>query len=81
MSTKFLVVGTLLRGALDRPETLDDDGQAAAYWQLRMDESQQIRVAYELGMCEARVEWKRKPVSREAPGRVDRMMQIAERIA
>jgi hypothetical protein len=67
------------RGALERPEPLDEDGQAAAFWQLRMDESQQIRVAYELAMCEARVEWKKKPVSRghEPADRVDRMMQIA----
>jgi hypothetical protein len=61
MSKRFVVVSTMLRGALARPEVLDDDGQAAAFWQLRMDESQALRVNFELAMNEARVEWKQKP--------------------
>lgn len=57
---RFVVVATLRRGVLPKPRVLDDAGQAEAFWRLRMDESQAVRVRFELGMDEARVVWNRK---------------------
>jgi len=48
-------VWSLKRGVIDPPEELDEAGQAAAFWQLRHDESQALRVNFEL--CRNRVVW------------------------
>ncbi len=79
MSTRFVVVASTRRGVIDPPEELDEAGQAAAFWRLREDESQSLRVAFELGMNEARVIWKKPVKSYEPAARVDRMMAISAR--
>lgn len=81
--TRFAVVATLQRGVLAKPELLDEDGQAAVFWQLRMDESQSLRAGFEVAINEARVVWnqKRKPVRRAVEdARVERMVELARRV-
>ncbi len=60
MNVFFVVVGTLRRGALKKPELLDDANQWRAFSAWRMDESRDARVRYELGDC---VVWNAKPVA------------------
>jgi len=56
---RFVVIGSLQRGAVDPPEPLNEDGQAAAFWGLRMDESRAMRVAFEMG--DSQVIWRKPP--------------------
>ena len=54
---RFVAVATLQRGVLPRPKVLSDGDQADAFWQLRMDESQDLRVEFELATDDVRVAW------------------------
>jgi hypothetical protein len=37
---RFVVVGTMVRGALDPPEPLDENGQVLAAYRMQMDEAE-----------------------------------------
>lgn len=41
---RFVVVSTMLRGVLDKPEPLDQDGQLAAFKQALADADQDARL-------------------------------------
>lgn len=56
MNFRFVVIATTLRGALDRPELLDDANQWRAFSTWRESESRDVRAAFELG---ERVVWKK----------------------
>lgn len=89
---RFVIVGTLKRGALDRPfELLDDAGEMAAFSRWRQDVSRKIRAEWELdAMLDARVVWndrdqwsgirdKKKPVRHIGNKGVARMLELAAR--
>jgi hypothetical protein len=79
---RFVVIATMRRGVLKRPEPLDDANQWRAFSAWRQDESRLIRAEWELdAMNEARVVWAKKPVKSAALIRVDRMMELAGRRA
>lgn len=59
---RFVVIATVRRGVLDTPELLDEAGEMAAFWRLRHDESQDLRVTFEMAMADTRVVWNRIPV-------------------
>jgi hypothetical protein len=59
LSVRFVVVASLLRGALDRPEVLDDANQWRAFSSWRQGESREVRTDFELRYDEARVVWAR----------------------
>lgn len=64
-AVRFVAVWTLKRGALKRPEVLDDANQWRAFSAWRMDASGDVRAAFELGET---VVWARPVAS--AGGRV-----------
>jgi hypothetical protein len=80
--TRFVVIATARRGALKRPELLDDANQWRAFSAWRQDESREVRAKWELldAMNEARVVWAKKPVKNAAVSRVDRMVELARRV-
>ena len=59
---RFVIVSTLLRGVLKKPELLDDANQWRAFSAWREDESREARVEYELGYVDSEVVWAKKPV-------------------
>ncbi|HEV2133775.1 MAG TPA: hypothetical protein VGR47_05885 [Terracidiphilus sp.] len=63
---RFVVVGTMLRGALETPEPLDDANQWRAFSAWREDASREVRVAFELAHDDARVVWARGRMARSA---------------
>jgi hypothetical protein len=78
--TGFVVIATMRRGALKRPEPLDDANQWRAFSAWRQDESREIRVEWELdALNDTRVVWAKKPGKRTALTHIDRMMELAGR--
>lgn len=78
------MVGSLRRGAIDPPEELDDQAQAAALSHWRQDASQDVRVHWErgfvlrmLGGAADGAAPKRQLPSGEDRARVRRMMRLA----
>lgn len=47
MNVRFVIVATMLRGALRRPEVLDDANQWRAFSAWRMEESRAVRAEWE----------------------------------
>lgn len=62
MSVRFVIVGTMRRGALKKPIALDAANQRCAFSAWRMYESQAERVRFELGNV---VVWNQEPGQRE----------------
>ncbi len=85
---KFTAVWDTARGAIEPAEELDAAGQAAAFWRLREDRAQDVRVGFERAMQDARVEWNpgfgladqraSKPTSRRKPAAGERMTPVLE---
>jgi hypothetical protein len=57
MTTRFLVIATMARGALQAAEVLDDANQWRAFSAWREDESRRVRTEFELRYDDARVVW------------------------
>jgi hypothetical protein len=80
--TRFFVVATMRRGAVDPPEMLSDADAARAFSQLRADESREQRVVFERAL------WRngRKAVapiyyaSGETTGRVRKLLDLAKKV-
>jgi hypothetical protein len=59
--TRFVVVATMLRGALQKAELLDDANQWRAFSAWREAASRDVRVEFECGRDDARIVWRRRP--------------------
>lgn len=77
---RFVVVSTMLRGVLEKPELLDDANQWRAFSAWREDESRSVRVEWELGFEDCEVVWVGKPVQGVWLDRVYPGTEQAERI-
>jgi hypothetical protein len=89
---RFVVLATMLRGALDVPEALDDANQWRAFSAWRQDVSREIRAEFEMRYDDARIVWakesgrgqgsvvrdQRKP-ARPFDPRTERMVELARR--
>lgn len=51
---RFVIVGSMMRGAVTPHEPLDENGQRLAYWQMCEDAGRDLRVLFEL---DQRVIW------------------------
>jgi hypothetical protein len=68
---RFVAVATMRRGALAKPEALDDANQWRAFSAWREEVSRSARVEFELGYDDARIVWNRSALTAEMrqPGR------------